>query len=168
MNALIFIELDGTVNPGVYLQTYQVDWKLNKKLAKQFNDPNIRDINFFFVNRAWNAFNKKSADLLKDLCDQYDAKIVVNFSWCMQDTAHIKSLLKFVDLQDYVLNEEVMGKNPVQMIHECLEKYQVDRFLVLTREFHICHMFKHNSIQTFKLFTKENYETAVKILEGEL
>jgi hypothetical protein len=167
LKALIFIELDGMVNPGVYFQTYEVDWKLNKTLAKQFNDPLIKDINFFFVNRAWHAFNQKSADYLKDLCEKYDAKIVVNFSWCMLDTAHIKSLLRFVDLQDYVLDEEVKGKSPVQMIHECLAKYNIDNYLVLTREFHITHMFKNNSIQTFKLFTKEDYNKAVEILERE-
>jgi sporulation inhibitor KapD len=119
LKALIFIELDGTVNPGVYFQTYEVDWKLNRKLAKQFDDPKIREVNFFFVNRAWNAFNRQSADYLKDLCDKYDPYVVV---WGKSDITSLKKTclingcepldLRFVNLLQLHTNYDNLKNSP--------------------------------------------------------
>ena len=80
MNPILFLDIDGVLNPPICPQ-YELDFALSDKLAAKLNNPSIKKLNIYFVNQVYYGFDKKSCELIKKLAQEFEAKIVLTSSW---------------------------------------------------------------------------------------
>lgn len=65
MNPILFLDIDGVLNPPICPQ-YELDFALSDKLAAKLNNPSIKKLNIYFVNQVYYGFDKKSCELIKN------------------------------------------------------------------------------------------------------
>ena len=52
MNPILFLDIDGVLNPPICPQ-YELDFALSDKLAAKLNNPSIKKLNIYFVNQVY-------------------------------------------------------------------------------------------------------------------
>lgn len=81
MKPCIFLDIDGVINPSRKKNSYCLDYNLPDVLAKKLNHPKIATLNAYLVNQVYYCFSKESIQLLKQLIEKYDARIIITSSW---------------------------------------------------------------------------------------
>ena len=56
---VIFLDIDGVINPNRKKTTYHFDYSLPNTLAKKLNHPKIANLNVYLVNQSILVFQKK-------------------------------------------------------------------------------------------------------------
>ena len=74
---IIFLDIDGVINPNRKNTTYHFDYSLPNTLAKKLNHPKIANLNVYLVNQIYSCFSKESIDYLKQLIEKYNAQIII-------------------------------------------------------------------------------------------
>ncbi|MFR6071600.1 MAG: HAD domain-containing protein [Faecalitalea cylindroides] len=159
MNPILFLDIDGVLNPPICPQ-YELDFALNDKLAAKLNNPSIKKLNIYFVNQVYYGFDKKSCELIKKLAQEFEAKIVLTSSWRLYYTKEeIEGMFEIVGIKDTFIDFTVHGNPRNNVIMEYVHTHNVKRYLVID-DFDMRNNFGYRFIQTAQCFNEANYHQA--------
>ncbi len=159
MNPILFLDIDGVLNPHICPQ-YELDYELNKKLSEKFNNPAIKKLNIYFVNQIYYGFNKKSCELIQKLVNEFDAKIVLTSSWRLYYTKEeIESMFEIAGIHNAFIDFTAQGNPRNSVIREYIYAHNIKRFLVID-DFDMHNNFGYRFIQTSHFFNEANYHQA--------
>lgn len=159
MNPILFLDIDGVLNPPICPQ-YELDFALSDKLAAKLNNPSIKKLNIYFVNQVYYGFDKKSCELIKKLAQEFEAKIVLTSSWRLYYTKdEIEGMFEIVGIKDTFIDFTVHGNPRNNVIMEYVHTHNVKRYLVID-DFDMRNNFGYRFIQTAQCFNEANYHQA--------
>lgn len=159
MNPILFLDIDGVLNPPVCPQ-YEFDFDLSDKLATKLNNPIIKKLNIYFVNQVYYGFSSKSCELIKKLTQEFDAKIVLTSSWRLYYTKEeIEGMFEIVGIKDAFIDFTSQGNSRSNVIAEYVQTHNVKRYLVID-DFDMRNNFGYRFIQTSQSFNEANYHQA--------
>ena len=77
MNPIIFLDIDGVINPNDIMKFPPVDPDLPKRLANEKENPAIAQLEAFTVMQAHQCFDRNSIEYLMKLIQEFDCRIVM-------------------------------------------------------------------------------------------
>ncbi|MFR9118101.1 MAG: HAD domain-containing protein [Merdibacter sp.] len=81
MSRILFLDIDGVLNP-IPLRTFpRLDRTLPQRLARQSGNSDYLRISTTALQLAHESWDKESLALLRSLCEDYDLQIVISSSW---------------------------------------------------------------------------------------
>ena len=106
MNSIIFLDIDGVINPFRPKMFPIKEPFLKERLAKENNNPNIEQLDLNLVTQVYHGFDKEACVHIQKLCKEFDAKIVVTSSWrLMYSVSQLQAILDIHHLGKYVIDK---------------------------------------------------------------
>lgn len=163
MNPIIFLDIDGVLNPN-FQNNYDLDLSLHEKLTDKFNDPKIKDMNIYFLNQIYFGFDKKSCGYIKVLVDEFDAKIVLTSSWRVYYTKDdISNMFKILGIDHAFFDFTDAGNPRTEMIKKFVEAHKISNYIVID-DFDMTSAFGYRFIHTSHSFNEANFHKAKYVL----
>jgi len=122
---LIFLDIDGVLNPVHYMNAMYKLWKASFNEIKSHDEYGQL---FFYHN----------CDALKKIVDETGAKIVISSTWRMGGESKMKALWKHRNLAG-----EIIGITPTEMA--VVESGEAEFYDMVCRGMEIAHWIKHNN-----------------------
>lgn len=149
MEPIVFLDIDGVINPYIYDEIIEPQPELPKKLAKEKKNPTIGSLSAFTVTQVYYCFDKKACSYVKQLSEEFHAKIVVSSSWrIFYSLKELKAILDIQDLGQYVIGCTENNRNPRnQQISAYIHDHHVDAYIVID-DFNMAASFGYHFIHT--------------------
>ncbi|MBP3853505.1 MAG: hypothetical protein J6D18_02935 [Erysipelotrichaceae bacterium] len=164
MNPVLFLDIDGVINPNRPRLFPIKDPDLREKLSVENDNPNINDLDLKFVTQIYYGFDPKACQYIEDLCKEFRAKLVISSSWRLMLT--LEQLIAVFDIHrlgHYVIGKTTDGTTRVQEIKEYIYKENITHYLVID-DFNMEVAFEKRMIRTKHVFTAQDYSKARKQL----
>lgn len=163
MRGILFLDFDGVINPYMYKQEVKPD---RKKWLRIWNHPGFLHIPTYTIGQVNTNFDVDACRYVKNLCDRFDLKIVVTSSWKeFYSLKQIKALLSLRQLDSYVIDTTSKeNQSRPHKIRAYIEAHHIQVYLVLD-DIDMRADFPGHCIKTYNLFSKEQYQLAIQLLE---
>jgi hypothetical protein len=163
MQGILFLDFDGVINPYMYKQEVIPD---RKKWLRIWKHPGFLHISNYTIGQVNANFDVEACQYVKNLCDRFDLKIVVTSSWKeFYSLKQIKALLSLRHLDSYVIGTTSKeNQSRSTKIKAYIEAHHINVYLVLD-DIDMRADFPDHCIKTYNLFSKEQYELAIQLLE---
>ena len=104
MSRILFLDIDGVLNP-IPLRTFpRLDRTLPQRLARQSGNSDYLRISTTALQLAQESWDKESLALLRSLCEDYDLQIVISSSWgIFYSLKELRLLFALHDLAERIL-----------------------------------------------------------------
>ena len=170
MMKIIFLDIDGVLQPGTQRRfDHDLD-QLKDDFAKK--DPDYGLLDKYDIGATYYDWDKNAISLLKALCDETEAKFVISSNWRTQSSLKkLRLLFAIHNLDGYVfdtLDTEFTELRRYQEIQNYLSCHDNISHFVIIDDWYISDFNEHfplNFVQTEWVFTAENYEKSLTILE---
>ncbi len=167
MNTILFLDIDGVINPHNYA-SYPQENKLQPYIFSLLKrNPNIRRLPSFTVDQVAHFFDRQACLFIQKLIKEFNCKLVISSSWrCVFNNQQLKAVL---DLQDlgfaFMDTTDTLSSRPAE-IKDYIYKHSIERYLVID-DFNMESSFHEHFILTKNLFTEANYQAARKALKDQ-
>lgn len=165
MKPIIFLDIDGVINPHRPIHTAPVDYELNKKLADQKNDPGFLKLYIYFTNQIYYGFDKTACILIKKLIEEFDAKIVLTSSWrLLYSKKDLYYLFKILHMESAFMDitEDIIPR--YKAIEDYIQKHKVTDYIVID-DADLGQHFGFHQIKTVNSFTLKDFIRAQNLLK---
>ena len=167
---IIFLDIDGVLQPGTQDRfKHDLDSLKNDLVQK---NPAYESLNQYDIGATYYDWDKTAVSLMIKLCETTGAQFVISSDWRLYSALpELRLLFALQNMEQYVLDVISSGNNLSR--HEEIQSYldshdNITQFVIIDdryiREFE--ENFPLNFVQTSWLFTEENYEKAIQILEN--
>ena len=124
---VIFLDIDGVLQPLSSQKRFKYDLdELRKDLANKYQDEEYLKMDKYDLGAIYYDWLKESVELLRQLCDKTNAKIVISSSWReYSDLSRLKKYFKIYELDSYVIDVTPILSYPLERADE-VEQYLKD------------------------------------------
>lgn len=127
MEKIIFLDIDGVLNPVHYMNAMYKMWKAS------FNEIKSHD-------EYGQLFFYQNCEALQKIVDETGAKIVISSTWRMAGESEMKALWKHRNLAG-----EIIGITPTET--QVVESGEAEFYDMVCRGMEIAHWIKHNNFK---------------------
>lgn len=160
MEAIIFLDIDGVINPHRYTTMPKAKKTLVWRQALWKRNPDIKSLPAFTVNQVTNYFDQKACGYIRSLCQEFSAKIVISSSWRMVfEDKKLKAILDIQSLGFAFQGSTCIGTNRPQEIQDYIAKHQITQYIVID-DFNMAAFFGSHFILTKERMEEEQYLAA--------
>ena len=124
---VIFLDIDGVLQPLSSQKRFKYDLdELRKDLANKYQDEEYLKMDKYDLGAIYYDWFKESVELLRQLCDKTNAKIVISSNWReYSDLSRLKKYFKIYELDSYVIDVTPILSYPLERADE-VEQYLKD------------------------------------------
>jgi hypothetical protein len=124
---VVFLDIDGVLQPLSSQKRFDYDLdELRKDLADKYQDEEYLKMDKYDLGAIYYDWLKESVELLRQLCDKTNAKIVISSSWReYSDLSRLKKYFKIYELDSYVIDVTPILSYPLERADE-VEQYLKD------------------------------------------
>lgn len=132
MKPIIFLDIDGVLNP---YRTYMFpvdNPNLLKQLSKETKNKDIEKLDINLVTQIYHGFDHQACSYIEQLCKEFDAKIVISSSWrLVYSLDQLKAILDIHHLGHYLIDTtEDYNTRPQEIIRYC-EYHFISTYIVI-------------------------------------
>jgi hypothetical protein len=174
MKTIIFLDIDGVIQP------YKSENRFGRKLDDERNqlavtNPIFATMHSYDIGAARYDWHTEAIEILRRLCDIFDAHIVITSAWrSFNNLQQMKALFSFYHLEDRVIDcaEQLDGSSRSDEVKKYLEDHpDIEQFVVIDDQYY--HDFldfcPDNFVDSDKSYLREeHFERAKMILEGKI
>ena len=170
---IIFLDIDGVLQPSGYQYRFRCDMDLLQKcLAQQYNDDLYMEMSKYDIAAAYCDWEEDAVERLRSLIKKTGAKIVISSDWrSFNNLAKMKLLFKIYDLDEHVIDlttEELKDCFRDGEIDDYLFHHpEISQFVIIDDRYEEWFMrrFPDNFVKTYPKFEDKDYDLALKILK---
>ena len=177
MKKIIFLDIDGVLQPGYKQDRFDHDLKAEKKeLAAQ--DARYGELDRYDIGAVRYDWNKQAVEYLRSLCEQTQAQIVVSSAWREgKSVGQLQMLFRLHGLDPYVVDKTVESfychpnsfyRHRDEQIALYLQQHNdIETFVVIDDGYvsELEKRFPNEFVQCYKIFNAVRYRLALHILQ---
>ena len=169
MKRVLFLDIDGVINPIPQKKFPRFDPHLQSRLAKEKGSDEFYHISFTALRLAYDCWDPVALRLLKELCDKYQLKIVISSSWGLfYSLKELQLLFSLYDLASYIIDTvPYVGKRSENIKHYLMEHPAIDVWISLD-DLPMDSIFPRHAITTRSVFQEKDAKKAEMFLEKQL
>ena len=168
MNPILFLDIDGVINPFKRLKDVPVDANLTKRLAMERNDPSIEDLNIYLAHMVQYRFDWNSIQYIEKLIHEFDAKIVISSSWrMMYEDKDFEGMFSIMNWKGAYIGKLESFKPRYTLIKDYIKENNVQAYLVLD-DMDMSSYFPKQMVLTHNSLNENNYVEARKLLKAQM
>ena len=166
---IIFLDIDGVISP-----LYKGDTSLHdiEKIIQKLIKKNrlYKSLNTFELSNAYYNWDTKAIEFVKNLCENFNAFIVVSSLWREgKSIEQLKLLFKIHDLENFVIDKTPeLNLYRDKEVRQYLEEHpEIEKFIIFDDNYEDAFTitYPNNFVHCKEgVISKENYELAKKIL----
>ncbi|MEM7495666.1 MAG: HAD domain-containing protein [Myxococcota bacterium] len=177
MKKIIFLDIDGVLQPGYKQDRFEHDLKADKEaLAAQ--DPRYESVGRYDLGAVRYDWNKQAVERLRCLCEQTQAQIVISSAWReTKSLEQLQLLFRLHGLDSYVIDKTVDDERPYTkteytrrdaQIKLYLDQHKdIDAFVVIDDSYvsELEGTFPREFVRCYHIFDTVRYRLALHILQ---
>ena len=164
MNPVLFLDIDGVLQSH-HVPDYEFDFDLNNKLAKELHNDTIKSLNIYFTNQICFGFDPDSCLYLRNLVEEFDARIVLTSSWRLYYTRQeIEAMFDILGMKGAYLGNTKIGTSRSEVIKQFVKEHNIEQYLIID-DFNLSKAFGSRFIRTYDHFDQNNYNQARFLLK---
>lgn len=170
MQPIIFLDIDGVLNPPYNPNRKSFDPDLPGKLANKLNEPKIAHLDSYLVDQIINGFDPQAVCYLEKLVKKVDAKIVLTSSWRLfYSLENIQLMFTLMNLKDACIDITEHGLTRPELIARWIKDHKVSQYLIID-DYDMKPFFGYHCIITNESINDRNYHEAIRawIIQGAL
>ena len=132
MGPILYLDIDGVLARRQPLPDFELDPKLGQRLATQLKCAAIAELDPVLVNDVWHSFDRNACALVRQICRECSAGIIVTSSWRNVFTPRqLKAVLTIVGLGEFMIGTAPAGISRSAVIRASLEELGIQDFAVV-------------------------------------
>ncbi|WP_294730686.1 HAD domain-containing protein [uncultured Faecalibaculum sp.] len=132
MGPILYLDIDGVLARRQPLPDFELDPGLGKRLALERECAAIASLDPVLVNEVVHSFDAAACSLIRDICLECSAGIVVTSSWRnVFSPRELRAVLAIVGLGEFMLGCAPAGLSRPDVIRSSLEDLGVTEFAVV-------------------------------------
>lgn len=169
MSRILFLDIDGVLNP-IPLRTFpRLDRTLPQRLARQSGNSDYLRISTTALQLAHESWDKESLALLRSLCEDYDLQIVISSSWgIFYSLKELRLLFALHDLAERILAvTPYVGKRSENILAYVQAHPTIEAWISLD-DLPMDAQFPRHAVTTHGRFRREDAQKAARLLKQQL
>ena len=165
MSRILFLDIDGVLNP-IPLRTFpRLDRTLPQRLARQSGNSDYLRISTTALQLAQESWDKESLALLRSLCEDYDLQIVISSSWgIFYSLAKLKLLFAIHKMDDLLIDTTpYIGRRHENILGYVHAHQEISAWVTLD-DLDMSHYLKNHCVTTKRVLQKEDIMKANQLL----
>lgn len=169
MSRILFLDIDGVVNPIPQHSLLRMDFRLASRLAKEKHNADFHQVSYQALASAYYCWNPRSLLLLKELCDTFQLQIVISSSWGLfYSLKELKLLFSLYDLDDRIhAIVSYIGKRSTNILRYVQEHPSIEAWITLD-DLNMEEDFPDHAITTHGFLKEADAEKAQMLLQRQL
>lgn len=168
MNRVLFLDIDGVLNPFGATRLRPRDLLIGERLAKQYRNPCYRHISSVTLWRVMHGWDLEAIRLLRRLCDEFTLSIVISSSWGLfHSLAELKALFALHGLGERVADKVTYGGSRKDDIEQYLRAHPTITIWLALDDLPLPPHFPDHAIMTRRAFDRKDYEQARILLQKQ-
>lgn len=177
MKKIIFLDIDGVLQPGYKQDRFDHDLEADKKeMAAQ--DARYETLDRYDIGAVRYDWNKQAVEHLRSLCEQTQAQIVISSAWReSKSLEQLQLLFRLHGLDSYVIDKTVDDERPYTktdytrrdaQIKLYLDQHKdIDTFVVIDDSYvsELGGTFPKEFVRCYRIFDTIRYRLALHILQ---
>lgn len=103
-NRVVFLDIDGVLQPGTQKRFDHDNKKLKEYLHKKYNDPRYLEAKDYDIGTVYYDWRPTSVGILKEILDTTVSSIVLSSDWRDTNFNYLKAFFRLYDLEDYLID----------------------------------------------------------------
>ena len=132
MGPVIYLDIDGVLCPRRLQSDFDLDAGLPGQLARERACPAIADLDPVLVNEVNHGFSPEACRLVRQLCEEFGARIIVTSSWRnVFSSRQLAAILAIAGLGEYMIGATPAGLHRPSVIRASMEELGISSYCVI-------------------------------------
>lgn len=169
MTRILFLDIDGVLNPIPMRSLPRTDWHLAYRLAKEKQDAGYQHLSHTALSCAYYCWDVHAMELLKELCEQFQLQIIITSSWgSFYSLKELKLLFGLYALDVYLIAiVPSIGKRSSNILHFVKEHPEIEAWISID-DLMMEDCFPNHAVTTRGYLKDTDIEKAKTLLKQQL
>lgn len=165
MSRIVFLDIDGVLNPVSLRSLPQLDPYLNQKIAKKSGNTAYLELSSSTLHLVCKCWDKEAVRLLDHFCREENMQIVISSSWgIFYSLAKLKLLFAIHKMDDLLIDTTpYIGRRHENILGYVHAHQEISAWVALD-DLDMSHYLKNHCVTTKRVLQKEDIMKAKQLL----